>query len=198
MADYVWVLMLKSGSTCTPFCVLSVRTSRAGSPACLPPSMLANASSLPPSDLIWGSHSCHCLLGYAAINGLQVLFWSFSHWWLYLLFHSFVRSTICLRAHALKSGVYTTWTPTEQLRYLHVPHAGTSPECVCQDNPSRASLLSLTRLVIIQHSNLCSWRFPFCLFRPQSCVSAWVQWLPQLAGPQIPRGNDTCAAPKYL
>lgn len=57
----------------SPF-VLAVQTSRAGPPACLPPSVLGNASSLPLSDLMGGNHSCHCLLGCAAINRLQVLF----------------------------------------------------------------------------------------------------------------------------
>lgn len=55
-------------------CVLAVQTSRAGPPACLPLSVLGNASSLPLSDLMWGNHSCHCLLGCATINALQVLY----------------------------------------------------------------------------------------------------------------------------
>lgn len=43
-------------------------------PACLPPSVLGNPSSLPLSDLTWYNRSCNSLVGCAAINGLQVLF----------------------------------------------------------------------------------------------------------------------------
>lgn len=59
-----------------PPCVLAVQTSRTGPAACLPPSVLGNASSLPLSDLMWGNYRCHCLLGCAA----SALFWSFGHW----------------------------------------------------------------------------------------------------------------------
>lgn len=50
--------------------VLPLCAGRAGPPACLPSSVLGNPFSLPLSDLPWGNRS---LLGWAAINGLQVL-----------------------------------------------------------------------------------------------------------------------------
>jgi len=44
-----------------------------GRASCLPSSLCAGESLQPPRPR-WGNRSCNCLLGCAAINGLQVLF----------------------------------------------------------------------------------------------------------------------------
>lgn len=106
------------------------QTSRAGPPACPPPSVLGNPFGLPPSHLTWDNHSYDCLLECIAINSLQVLF-------LELL----TTQTILFlcREHKLfnSSGNldHIFMPPVPQLSWLQMPHAGTFPECVCQDRP---------------------------------------------------------------
>lgn len=72
--------MLKFGGTCIPLVCWKYRPPwkcRPPGQGLLPVSLLlcwGIPPSLPSSDLMWGNHSCHCILGCAAINRLQVFF----------------------------------------------------------------------------------------------------------------------------
>lgn len=144
---------------CSP-CVPAVQTSRAGPPACLPPSVLGNPSRLPLSDLTWCDHSYNCLLGCAAINGLQVLFFGVVVIGEYIdYFLPLLGAQPVKELGQLKSDIYITWITPKQLRWLQIPHAGTFPERVWQDrplwaSPSRWELLLLSLTGVVSHGNL--------------------------------------------
>lgn len=142
---------------CSPH-VLAVQTFRAGPPACLPPSVLRNPFSVPLSDLTRGNGSYNSLLGCAAINSLQVLFFGVvvigEHW----LFSSFVRSTTCLRAQATQIRYLYHLDPHWAAEVAPDPCAGTFPECVCQDRPSQTSLIRWEMLPLLSLTGVVSHR----------------------------------------